>query len=87
MLTLCLPSTASSLPSLALPSRLRDGVVQNGQQGRRAAGGVLSRVAQVLGGHVPEWSKAVKSAALEAASLRARGSGWAPSKSPSSWER
>ena len=34
----------------------------------------------------PEWSKAVKSAALEAASASTRGSGWAPSGSASPWE-
>ena len=35
---------------------------------------------------VPEWSKAVKSAALEAASSSTRGSGGAPSGPASSWE-
>eukprot|EP00964_Phaeocystis_antarctica_P024047 scaffold13457_cov56-Phaeocystis_antarctica.AAC.4 len=34
----------------------------------------------------PAWSRAVKSAALEAASSSTRGSGWAPSGSASSWE-
>ena len=35
---------------------------------------------------LPEGSKAVKSAALEAASSSNRGSGWAPSGSASPWE-
>eukprot|EP00964_Phaeocystis_antarctica_P017435 scaffold9629_cov72-Phaeocystis_antarctica.AAC.1 len=35
---------------------------------------------------VPEWSTAVKSAALEAARSSTRGSGWAPSGSASVWE-
>eukprot|EP00964_Phaeocystis_antarctica_P022069 scaffold12248_cov66-Phaeocystis_antarctica.AAC.2 len=34
----------------------------------------------------PTWSKAVKSAALEAAGSSTRGSGWAPSGPVSSWE-
>ena len=36
---------------------------------------------------VPGWSKAVKSAALEAAGSSTRGGGWAPSGLASSWER
>eukprot|EP00964_Phaeocystis_antarctica_P152618 scaffold120591_cov48-Phaeocystis_antarctica.AAC.1 len=35
---------------------------------------------------VPIWSKAVKWAALEAASSSTRGSGWAPRRPASSWE-
>ncbi len=34
----------------------------------------------------PKWSKAVKWAALEAAGLSTRGSGWDPSGQASSWE-
>jgi hypothetical protein len=49
----CMPALiALSLPSLALPPRLRDRLVQNGQQGRGASGSILSRGAQELGGHV-----------------------------------
>ena len=46
-----LTHNASPMPSIALPSRLRDRLVQNRQQGQ-SSGSILPRAAQVFGGQV-----------------------------------
>eukprot|EP00964_Phaeocystis_antarctica_P109833 scaffold74249_cov69-Phaeocystis_antarctica.AAC.1 len=79
-----LPLTVGLLERQFQPEALAQRGVEAGVGGPRA--GRLALEELVQHGAPPEWSKAVKSATLKAASSSTRGSGWAPSGSASFWE-